>query len=96
MTSMSGDVPNERWEGDLEADQLDDLAAREGRDDAPDALDLSSITDTTGAPLGGRASDEALTGRVSNEQWENNLEADELDSAAAEEGADEAGGDNPM
>lgn len=92
MTSMSGDVPNERWEGDLEADQLDDLAAREDVDVAPDALGARGAADPIGAPPAGRESAVAPPdARVPNERWENDLEASDLDTEAAEEGADEKG-----
>lgn len=88
MTSMSGDVPNERWRDDLEADQLDDLAAREDRDEGSDLLEVPPASRQH--DIGASAA--VPENHVSNERWENDLAAEQLDGLAADEGADETGG----
>lgn len=88
MTSMSGDVPNERWRDDLEADQLDDLAAREGSAEGADLLDVPPAS----RPQDVRAPAATPENHVSHERWENELAADQPDELAAEERADETGG----
>jgi len=86
---------NQQWEGDLEADQLDDLAAREGSEDgsfgaqiplAGAARQASGASPDDATDTGANT---AAGGDVSNRQWASDLEADQLDDISMVERADE-------
>jgi hypothetical protein len=88
-------ISNQQWEGDLEADQLDDLAAREGREDGSFGAQIplgSAPRQASGASPDAAADTGANTAAgesVSNRQWANDLEADQLDDISMVERADE-------
>jgi hypothetical protein len=77
---------NERWEGDLEADQVERLEGREAEADHPAADDFAQ---PGAAGPKGRASPSPAELNEPNERWEGDLEADQLDRLAADEAAED-------
>jgi hypothetical protein len=84
------ETPNERWEGDLETEQVEGLEAREAVEDSPGEYDMLPEDGMDEGDEWNLATPDAAQRNPSEESWEGDLETEQVEGLEAREAVEDS------